>query len=59
MPGAVGYVLAVGFILVTGLGIVPGIPFFTAGYVLTEGVDRSRRRFRSRHSTPTPATMAH
>lgn len=48
LPGAVGYVLAVGFILVTGLGIVPGIPFFTAGYVLTEGVYRSR----SRHSAP-------
>jgi hypothetical protein len=54
LPGAVGYALAVRFILVTGLGIVPGIPFFTAGYALTEGVYRSRRR----HSGHTPATMA-
>ncbi|HZI77378.1 MAG TPA: hypothetical protein VFD73_25720, partial [Gemmatimonadales bacterium] len=36
LPGAGGYILAVGFILVTGLGIVPGIPFFTAGYIVTE-----------------------
>jgi hypothetical protein len=55
LPGAVGYVLAVGFIQVTGLVILPGIPIFTAGYVLTEGV----YRFRRRHSAPTPATMAH
>ena len=55
LPGAVGYVLAVGFILVTGLGIVPGIPFFTAGYVLTEGV----YRYLSRHRAPPPATSAH
>ena len=54
LRGALGFPLAVGFILVTGLGIMPGIPFFTAGYVLAEGVYRSR----SRHSAPTPATMA-
>lgn len=54
LPGALGFLLADGFILVTRLGIVPGIPFFTAGYVLTEGVYRSF----SRHSAPTPVTMA-
>jgi hypothetical protein len=58
LSGGVGYVLAVGFILVTGLGIVPGIPFFTAGYVLTEGVYRSRGRSRRGHGAPTPATTA-
>jgi hypothetical protein len=54
LPGAVGYVLAVGVIGLTGLGIVPGIPFFTAGFVLTEGV----YRFLSRHSASTPAPTA-
>lgn len=46
LPGALGFLLADGLILVTTLGILPGIPFFTAGYVLTEGVYRytSRRR---------------
>lgn len=53
LPGALGYLLAVGFLLVTKLTILPGIPFFTAGYVLTEGVNRSI----SRHSAP-PAANA-
>ena len=46
LPGVLGFLLADGLILVTKLGILPGIPFFTAGYVLTEGVYRyiSRRR---------------
>jgi hypothetical protein len=48
LPGALGYFLAAGFLLVTSLAIVPGIPFFTAGYVLSEGVYRSG----SRHSAP-------
>jgi hypothetical protein len=54
LPGALGFLLADGFILVTRLGIVPGIPFFTAGYGLTEGVYRSV----SRHRAPPPATPA-
>jgi hypothetical protein len=44
MPGALGVLLAAGFLLVTKLGILPGIPFFTAGYVLTEGAYRSLNR---------------
>jgi hypothetical protein len=55
LPGALGFLLADGFLLVTKLGILPGIPFFTAGYVLTEGVYRSV----SRHSRPSPATLSH
>jgi hypothetical protein len=56
LPGAVGYTLAVGVILVTGLGILPGIPFFTAGYVVTEAVYRHTAR--RRRAAPSPATMA-
>jgi hypothetical protein len=56
LPGAVGYILAVGVILVTGLGIVPGIPFFTAGYVVTEAVYRYTAH--RRQAAPSPATMA-
>lgn len=48
LPGALGFLLADGFILVTKLGILPGIPFFTAGYVLTEGL----HRYVSRHRAP-------
>jgi uncharacterized membrane protein (DUF485 family) len=54
LPGALGFLLAGGFILVTRLGILPGIPFFTVGYVLTEGVYRSL----SRHSGPTSANTS-
>jgi len=54
LPGVIGYVLAVGVILLTELGILPGIPFFTAGYILTEGVYRSLHR----HSMPPSATLA-
>ena len=54
LPGALGFLLAAGFLLVTRLGILPGIPFFTAGYVLTEGVYRSI----SRHGGPAPANTS-
>jgi len=45
LPGVLGFLLADGLTAVTKLGILPGIPFFTAGYVLTEGIYRylSRR----------------
>ncbi len=54
LPGALGFILADGFILVTRLGIVPGIPFFTAGYILTEGMYRAV----SHHSGSTPVKAA-
>jgi hypothetical protein len=44
LPGVLGFLLADGLIAVTKLGILPGIPFFTAGYVLTEGLHRSMSR---------------
>jgi len=47
LPGALGLLLAAGFLLVTRLGILPGIPFFTAGYALTEAVYRSTNRHRA------------
>jgi hypothetical protein len=47
LPGVLGLLLAAGFLLVTRLGILPGIPFFTAGYVLTEAVYRSTSRHRA------------
>ncbi|HEX6800136.1 MAG TPA: hypothetical protein VF116_20660 [Ktedonobacterales bacterium] len=57
LPSALGFLLADGFVLVTGLGLLPGIPFFTAGYVLTEGVYRSTDA--SRRRGPPQATPAH
>jgi hypothetical protein len=54
LPSALGFLLADGFLLVTRLGILPGIPFFTAGYVLTEGL----YRLVSRHSRPAPANTS-
>ena len=51
LPSALGYLLAGGFLLVTRLGILPGIPFFTIGYVCTEGL----YRYVSRHRGPSPA----
>ncbi len=54
LPSALGFLLADGFVLVTRLGILPGIPFFTAGYVLTEGV----YRYVSRPSGPSPANTS-
>jgi hypothetical protein len=53
LPGALGFLLADGFILVTKLSILPGIPFFTAGYVLTEGVHRLTSTSRHRATPPT------
>jgi len=47
LPGALGLLLAAGFLLVTSLSILPGIPFFTAGYVLTEAVYRSTSQRRA------------
>ena len=47
LPGVLGLLLAAGFLLVTRLGILPGIPFFTAGYVLTEAVYRSTSQRRA------------
>jgi len=40
LPGALGFIRADGLILLTTFGLLPDIPFFTAGYVLTEGVYR-------------------
>lgn len=48
LPSALGFLLADGFVLVTGRGLLPGIPFFTAGYVVSEGV----YRYLSGHCTP-------
>lgn len=54
LPGVLGVLLADGFILVTQLSLVPAIPFFTVGYVVTEGVYRSLNR----HHAPPSATSA-
>ena len=56
LPGALGFLLADGFILLTKVSILPGIPFFTAGYVLTEGVYRFTST--SRHRAPPPTKPA-
>ncbi|HEV2459577.1 MAG TPA: hypothetical protein VGS80_14570 [Ktedonobacterales bacterium] len=53
LPGALGFLLTAGFLLVTRLSILPGIPFFTAGYVLTEGVYRYTSTSRHRARPPT------
>lgn len=47
LPGVLGFVLADGFVMVTRFGIVPGIPFFTAGYLCTEGLYRYVHRHRA------------
>jgi len=47
LPGVLAILLATVFILVTRLAIVPGIPFFTAGYVYTEGLNRYIGRHRA------------
>jgi len=54
LPGVLGFLLADGLIAVTKLGLLPGIPFFTVGYVLTEGLYRYLRR----RAAP-PAKLAH
>jgi hypothetical protein len=53
LPGVLGFLLADGLIAVTKLGILAGIPFFTVGYVLTEGI----YRYMSRRVSP-PAKPA-
>jgi hypothetical protein len=53
LPGVLAFLLAYGLILVTHLSLLPGIPFFTVGYVLTEGV----YRYLCRHRVP-PAESA-
>ena len=55
LPSALGFLLADGFVVVTGLGLLPGIPFFTAGYVVSEAV----YRYVSGHRAPPPAQSAH
>jgi hypothetical protein len=47
LPGALGFLLADAAVLATGLGLLPGFPFFTAGYVASEGVYRSLGRQRA------------
>jgi hypothetical protein len=54
LPGFLGFLVADGLILATGLVILPGIPFFTMGYLISEGVYRSV----SRRSTAPPAAPA-
>lgn len=55
LPGVFGILLADGFLLVTRLSILPGIPFITAGYVLSEGV----YRYTNSHRAPPEASSAH
>ena len=54
LPGALAFLLSVGFLFVTKLSLLPGIPFFTAGYILTEGV----YRFLNRHRAPQSANLS-
>jgi hypothetical protein len=54
LPGALGFLLADGVVLATGLGLLPGFPFFTAGYVASEGV----YRYVSRQRATPPAVPA-
>jgi hypothetical protein len=53
LPGVLAFLLLVGFVLVTHFGIVPGIPFFTAGYIGTEGLYRAVSR---QHASPPTKT---
>jgi hypothetical protein len=52
LPGFLGFLLADGVILVTGLALLPGFPFFTAGYLGSEGVYRSVTGHRVAPSLP-------
>jgi hypothetical protein len=54
LPGVLGFLLADGIVLATGLGQLPGFPFFSAGYLGSEGVYRSV----SRHRAAPPAVPA-
>ena len=47
LPGVVGFLLADAVVLVTGLLQLPGFPFFTLGYVASEGVYRIVSRYRA------------
>jgi hypothetical protein len=47
LTGVIGFLLADGVVLATGLVQLPGFPFFTAGYLGSEGV----YRYVSRHRT--------
>ena len=47
LPGVVGFLLADGVILATGLVQLPGFPFFTVGYLVSEGVYRYSTRLRA------------
>lgn len=51
LPGVVGFLLADGFVWLTQLGDWPLIPFFTAGWLLSEGV----YRYAVRRARPLPA----
>lgn len=59
LPSALGFVLADGFVLVSGLGLLPGIPFFTVGYVVSEGVYRSMSRHRMPAATNDARSQGH
>lgn len=41
LPSALGFLLADGVVLATGLVQLPGFPFFTIGYIVSEGAFRS------------------
>ena len=47
LPGVLGFLLADGVVLATGLKQLPGFPFFTAGYLVSEGMYRSVSRHRA------------
>lgn len=52
LPGIIGFLLADGVILATGLVQLPGFPFFTAGYLASEGVYRYITRQRAAPKAP-------
>lgn len=55
LPGCLGFLLADGLILATNFALLPGFPFFTVGYLGTEGVYRAV----SGHRKAPPASSAH
>jgi hypothetical protein len=52
LTGVLGFLLADVVVEVTGLVQLPGFPFFTAGYLGSEGVYRSRSRDRTTPGVP-------
>jgi hypothetical protein len=54
LPGVVGFLLAYGAVWLTGLGGWPLIPFFTAGWLASEGLHRSLSRRPGAPATKTP-----